>query len=122
MKVFAMAAQKASLPSDKWKNLLIQTIIVGVSAALTWVVQNQGKLDLGEYSPIVVAVSTVVLSYLQKFLANPVVPPTPLPDNSKPEPKPTNTDKEVDYPIRSTIADIKNIPDNDNDSNFFKKS
>lgn len=85
---------KAVLDRPKWQDLVVNAVVVAASAALTYVVQNQGKVDLGQWTPAVVAVASIALSYLQKFVVTPVpVVPVPTPNNS-------DTNKEHDFPIK----------------------
>lgn len=90
------AAAKVSLDKSTSYQLILNALLVSAAAGLTYVVQNQSKLDLGTYTPVAVAVATIALQWVQKVLSNPVNPapaPLPAPDDKK-------TDKEVDFPIK----------------------
>lgn len=73
-----------------WKDFLINGGIFVASAAITYVTNNIGNLDLGSAGPLVTAGVALVLKYLQKFLEGlnnptpapviPVNPPNPGPN------------------------------------------
>lgn len=70
MKTFAMrAAQATTLDLSKWKTFLFNALLVVISTFVTYLLNNLTKLDFGANSAAIVAVLTIVLHYLQQWLA-----------------------------------------------------
>ena len=65
---------KMALPTDNWKSLGEQTLLVAAAAGLTYLTEHMGSTDFGSWTPIVVAVSSIVLGYIKKVINNPVDP------------------------------------------------
>lgn len=65
---FKKIGQAAALDKSKWMDFLLNGGIVVLSAIITYVSQNVGNLDLGEFGPIAVAGISLVLKYLQKWI------------------------------------------------------
>lgn len=55
------------IPEDI-KSVLTGAGIAGVGAALTFIVENLGKLDFGEWTPFVAAGVAVVVNLIRKYV------------------------------------------------------
>lgn len=98
-----MVVSKMALPTDKWKKLGEQTVLVALAAGLTYITQHVGSTDFGQWTPVVVAVSSILLGYIKKVIDNPSVPvpgPEPVPNPQPvPRPEPVNPNDELDFPL-----------------------
>lgn len=65
-----MNIKALALPKDNWRNVLESSALVALAAGLTYVVENGASIDLGSYTPVVVAVATVALTYVKKVIEN----------------------------------------------------
>lgn len=92
---------KFALPQSNWQNILEHTLLVAIGAGLTYITENVGNLDFGQYTPLVVAVASILASYIKKVIDNPVGPdpfvPAPPPP---PAPRPDDGDNGIDFPVR----------------------
>lgn len=83
MKTFALkAAAATTLDLSKWKTFILNALLVLVSTFVTYLLNNLTTLDFGANSAAIVAILTIVLHYLQQWLAILMgggVVPTPVP-------------------------------------------
>jgi hypothetical protein len=81
-----MGSKSFSLDMTDTMNLFKNALLVAVAAFLTAVVNSLGHLDLGQYTPLIVPMVTVILDTIIKWAKNnskPETDPEPTPD--KPE-------------------------------------
>lgn len=60
---------KLNLPLDQWASVAKGAAVAGAGALLTYLLQNVGDLDTGAYTPLVVAVLSVLANYVRKVSA-----------------------------------------------------
>lgn len=90
---------KMALPTSNWVSLVEHALLVAVAASLTYLSENIGNEDFGIYTPMVVALVSLVMAYVTKVINNPVVPPMPpVPNPVVPTPD-NNTNDDHDFPI-----------------------
>ncbi len=66
---------KMAISQSAVSSWVSHAVLVGVSAALAWIVQNQTEIPLGAAeAPILVWVISMILSYINKVIQNPVAP------------------------------------------------
>ena len=67
--VFGSAASVVTAKKNI-NQVIIQAIIVGVSAVITWLIGNQADIDFGQYSTLIVAALTLLGNFLKEWMAN----------------------------------------------------
>lgn len=83
-KMLMKAGKASALNWAAWKDFLINGLIVVISAALSYMVDNIAKLDFGSLTTILVPIIAMILKYIQKWIAEftkKEVEPEPTPPN-----------------------------------------
>lgn len=76
VKIFSRMA----LPTTGWQGIALQTALVSLAAGLTYFSQHMTGLNFGEYTAIIMAGTTLLLTYINKVIQNnPTNVPTPSP-------------------------------------------
>jgi hypothetical protein len=69
--IFMVAkSQPFSFIPEDVKSILIGACIAGAGALLTFIVENVGKLNFGEWTPFVVAGVSVVVNIIRKWIGS----------------------------------------------------
>jgi hypothetical protein len=57
-----------SLTKEDWKKVGIGAGVAGIGAVVTYLVAWAGNIDFGTYTPLVAAISAVVVNLVRKFV------------------------------------------------------
>jgi hypothetical protein len=71
-----MASTQFSLNAFDWKKVATGAGIAVAGALLTYVTQVVASLEPGPWTPVIVAVWSVVVNIVKKWIAGPIAPPT----------------------------------------------
>jgi uncharacterized membrane protein AbrB (regulator of aidB expression) len=67
--------RKLDIGTNQWVSVLKGAGLAVLGAAVTYVGQNITSTDFGQYSYIIIPITTVILNVLQKVVLNPATPP-----------------------------------------------
>lgn len=62
-------SQRFTLNTEDWKRIAIGALIAGAGAVLTFLAENLGNMNFGEYTPVVVAGLSILINILRKLLS-----------------------------------------------------
>jgi hypothetical protein len=63
-------SKRFSLNSIDWKKIGIGALVAGVGALLTYLTEVIGGIDLGEWTPVVVGIWSVIANIVRKWVAD----------------------------------------------------